>query len=96
MWEIATIVEVLERKGLCTKQDLYDIDREAIGVSSQGREPVPPAPSNDQIIPITESSIHIRIHATPDTPDMGGEVGLTVSSACARTQSCSINARARA
>jgi hypothetical protein len=25
MWEIATIVEVLERKGLCTKQDLYDI-----------------------------------------------------------------------
>ena len=25
MWEIAVIVEVLERKGLCTKQDLYDI-----------------------------------------------------------------------
>jgi len=25
MWEIAGIVEVLERKGLCTKQDLYDI-----------------------------------------------------------------------
>ena len=25
MWEIAAIVEVLERKGLCTKQDLYDI-----------------------------------------------------------------------
>jgi hypothetical protein len=25
MWEIASIVEVLERKGLCTKQDLYDI-----------------------------------------------------------------------
>jgi len=24
MWEIAAIVEVLERKGLCTKQDLYD------------------------------------------------------------------------
>ena len=23
--EIAAIVEVLERKGLCTKQDLYDI-----------------------------------------------------------------------
>ena len=23
MWEIAAIVEVLERKGLCTKQDLY-------------------------------------------------------------------------
>ena len=25
MWEIAAIVEVLERRGLCTKQDLYDI-----------------------------------------------------------------------
>jgi hypothetical protein len=25
MWEIAATVEVLERKGLCTKQDLYDI-----------------------------------------------------------------------
>ena len=25
MWEIAAIVKVLERKGLCTKQDLYDI-----------------------------------------------------------------------
>ena len=25
MWEIAAIVEMLERKGLCTKQDLYDI-----------------------------------------------------------------------
>jgi hypothetical protein len=23
-WEIAAIVEVLERKGLCTKHDLYD------------------------------------------------------------------------
>jgi hypothetical protein len=25
MWEMVAIVEVLERKGLCTKQDLYDI-----------------------------------------------------------------------
>jgi hypothetical protein len=25
MWEMAAIVEVLERKGLCTKHDLYDI-----------------------------------------------------------------------
>ena len=25
MWEIAALVEVLERKGLCTKQDLLDI-----------------------------------------------------------------------
>jgi hypothetical protein len=25
MWEIAAIVELLERKGLCTKHNLYDI-----------------------------------------------------------------------
>jgi hypothetical protein len=25
MWEIAALVEALERKDLCTKQDLYDI-----------------------------------------------------------------------
>ncbi len=25
MWEIAALVEVLQRKGLCTKQDLFDI-----------------------------------------------------------------------
>ena len=25
MWEIAAIVELLERKGLCTKNDLFDI-----------------------------------------------------------------------
>jgi hypothetical protein len=26
MWEIAAIVEGLERNGFCTKQDLYDIN----------------------------------------------------------------------
>ena len=25
MWEIAAIVELLEQKGLCAKQDIYDI-----------------------------------------------------------------------
>jgi hypothetical protein len=38
MWEIATIVEVLERKGLCTKQDLYDIDREVHRRITAGQE----------------------------------------------------------
>jgi hypothetical protein len=28
MWEIAALVEVLVRKGLCTKHDLLDVDRE--------------------------------------------------------------------
>ena len=26
MWEIAAIVELLEQKGLCTKQDLHSIE----------------------------------------------------------------------
>ena len=34
MWEIAAIVEVLERKGLCTKQDLYDIITEFPALAS--------------------------------------------------------------
>jgi hypothetical protein len=29
MWEIAAVVEELERKSLCTKQDLYDIITES-------------------------------------------------------------------
>jgi hypothetical protein len=28
MWEIAAIVDMLERKSHCTKQDLYDINSE--------------------------------------------------------------------
>ena len=28
MWEITASVEVLQRKGLCTKQDRYDISAE--------------------------------------------------------------------
>jgi hypothetical protein len=39
MWEIAAIVEVLERKGLCTKQDLYDIITESR--SKNPRAPIP-------------------------------------------------------
>lgn len=31
VWEIAAIVEVLERNGLCTKQDLFDIVAELYG-----------------------------------------------------------------
>ena len=39
MWEIAAIVEVLERKGLCTKQDLYDIITEFRRESPRARIP---------------------------------------------------------
>ena len=39
MWEIATIVEVLERKGLCTKHDLYDIITELRRENPRARIP---------------------------------------------------------
>ena len=48
MWEIAAIVGVLERKGLCTKHDLYDIitelrpsDRDVPALSSRACGPFP-------------------------------------------------------
>ena len=39
MWEIAAIVEVLERKGLCSKEDLYDIITEFRGNNPRARIP---------------------------------------------------------
>lgn len=39
MWEIAAIVEMLERKGLCTKQDLFDIIGEFRKKSPRARIP---------------------------------------------------------
>lgn len=34
MWEIAALVEVLEKKGLCTKQELFDIRKKKKGPGS--------------------------------------------------------------
>lgn len=45
MWEIAAIVEVLERKGLCTKQDLYDIIGELRNKTPRARIPETVFPS---------------------------------------------------
>ena len=39
MWEIAAIVDVLERKGLCTKQDLHDIITEFRRTNPRARIP---------------------------------------------------------
>jgi hypothetical protein len=39
MWEIAAIVELLEQKGLCTKQDLYDIITEVRRKNPRARIP---------------------------------------------------------
>lgn len=45
MWEIAAIVELLEKKGLCTKQDLYDIIGELRNKSPRARIPETVFPS---------------------------------------------------
>ena len=45
MWEIAAIVELLEKKGLCTKQDLYDIIAELRKKSSRASIPKTVFPS---------------------------------------------------
>jgi len=45
MWEIAAIVELLERKGLCTKQDLFDIVTEFRQKSPRARIPETAFPS---------------------------------------------------
>ena len=44
-WEIAAIVELLERKGLCTKQDLYDIIAELRNKNPRARLPETVFPS---------------------------------------------------
>lgn len=45
MWEIAALVELLERKGLCTKQDLYDIIAELRNKNPRARLPETAFPS---------------------------------------------------
>jgi len=45
MWEIAAIVELLEKKGLCTKQDLYDIIGELRNKTPRARIPETVFPS---------------------------------------------------
>ena len=45
MWEIAALVELLERKGLCTKQDLVDIVAELRKTSPWAKIPETVFPS---------------------------------------------------
>lgn len=45
MWEIAALVELLERKGLCTKQDLHDIIGELRKKNPRARIPETVFPS---------------------------------------------------
>jgi hypothetical protein len=56
MWEIAAIVEVLERKGLCTKEDLYDIITEFRHKNSRASIPETAFP-DPYLLAETESKI---------------------------------------
>ncbi len=56
MWEIAAIVEVLERNGLCKKQDLYDIIAEFRGKNPRARIPETAFPEPD-LLTETENQI---------------------------------------
>jgi hypothetical protein len=56
MWEIAAIVEVLERKGLCTKHDLYDIIAEFRKKNPRASIPEQPSDRTSSPIPKTRSS----------------------------------------
>ena len=56
MWEIAAIVEVLERKGLCAKQELYDIISEFRGKNPRAHIPETAFPEPDQLTE-TENNI---------------------------------------
>ena len=56
MWEIAAIVEVLERKGLCSKQDLYDIISEFRRKNPRARIPETAFPEAD-LLTETENNI---------------------------------------
>ena len=56
MWEIAVIVEVLERKGFCTKQDLYDIITEFRRKNPRARIPATAFPEPD-LLTETENTI---------------------------------------
>ena len=56
MWEIAAIVEVLERKGLCTKEDLYDIISEFRRKNPRAQIPETAFPEPD-LLTETENTI---------------------------------------
>ena len=67
MWEIAAIVEALERKSLCTKHDLLGVDREVPRRLTAGPGAHAPGPPNDPITPITQASTGIPgLAHTPD------------------------------
>ena len=69
MWEIAAIVELLDRKGLCTKQDLFDIVTELRKQSPRARIPETVFPS-PYLLSQTEEKVIDDILAVLNTHGM--------------------------
>ncbi len=75
MWEIASIVELLERKGLCTKQDLLDIIAEFRKKSPRARIPETVFPS-PYVLSQTENQVIEEILAVLNTHGMDSKQAL--------------------
>jgi hypothetical protein len=75
MWEIASIVELLERKGLCTKQDLLDIIAEFRNKSPRARIPETVFPS-PYVLSQTENQVIEEILAVLNTHGMDSKQAL--------------------
>jgi len=69
MWEIAAIAEVLERKGLCTKQELYDIIEEL-------RSRNPAALHGKGLVPDSEDTARIESNLIDRVLELIKAVGL--------------------
>jgi hypothetical protein len=75
MWEIAALVEVLERKGICTKQDLYDIIAQLREKSPRARIPETVFPS-PYLLSQTEEKVIDDILAVLNTHGMDSKQSL--------------------
>jgi hypothetical protein len=75
MWEIAALVEVLERKGLCAKQDLYDIIGELRKKNPRARIPETVFPS-PYLLSQTENKVIDDILAVLNTHGMDSKQSL--------------------
>jgi hypothetical protein len=75
MWEIAALVEVLERKGICTKQDLYDTIAQLREKSPRARIPETVFPS-PYLLSQTEEKVIDDILAVLNTHGMDSKQSL--------------------
>lgn len=75
MWEIAAIVELLEKTGLCSKQDLYDIITELRTKNPRARIPETVFPS-PYLLSQTENKVIDDILAVLNTHGMDSKQSL--------------------